>query len=558
MARIPEHFIDEVLARTDIVEVIGKRVPLKKKGREFVACCPFHEEKTPSFYVSPAKQFYHCFGCGAHGSALTFLMEYERMDFRAAVAELAQQAGLAMPRDDNTDRPDPNTPIYDILSKAAAFYAQELVGNREAVHYLKQRGIKASSARLFQLGYASSGNRLLQHLGSSPEVIDLLIRAGLVIQRDDGECYDRFRNRIIFPIRDRRGRVLGFGGRLLGPGEPKYLNSPETPVYQKGQGVYGIYEARQADARPPQLIVVEGYMDVIMLAQAGITNVVATLGTAITAAQIQLLYRISSTLVFCFDGDKAGRKAAWRALEVSLPLLHDGRDIRFVFLPAGEDPDSFVQKHGKIGFEDYVIEQGLSLDSYFLRSLAEEHPGTDAPSLARLAERGRALIRKLPTGTIRTLLTQRLNNHIGLTGRPPSRPTASRNLRKPLPRPVADALDLICAVWLKHPDLAAQADLEPTLTSSNDTAFLEPVRNYFAKGLSEEALRQIPDAQRRTRLKSLKIPGLDDPEQAAAVLEDALKRAVQHQRTQSEKIKRVRQLANFEKKRGKSISLTDD
>jgi len=237
--------------------------------------------------------------------------------------------------------------------------------------------------------------------------------------------------------------------------------------------------------------------------------------------------------------------------------LNDGRDIRFVFLPEGEDPDSFVQKHGKTGFEDYVIEQGLSLDSYFLRSLAEEHPGADAPSLARLAEQGRTLIRKLPTGTIRTLLTQRLNNHIGLTGRPPSRPTLAGNMRKPLPRPVADALDLICAVWLKHSDLAARADLDPLLVGSIDTAFLEPVRNYCAKGLSEQALTQIPDAQRRTRLKSLNIPGLDDQEQATAVLEDALKRTVQHQRTQSEKNKRARQLANFEKNRGKP-SLADD
>jgi len=555
VALIPKSFIEEVLARTDIVEVVGRRVPLKKKGAEFAACCPFHEEKTPSFYVSPAKQFYHCFGCGAHGSALTFLMEHERMDFRAALEELAREAGLELPRDEAASRPEPHRPLYDILQEASAFYASQLLASPAAVAYFKERNVQGGTADAFQLGYAPGGNRLLATLGSSPERIRLLIQTGLVIEKDDGDRYDRFRNRVMYPIRDRRGRVLGFGGRLIGPGEPKYLNSPETPVFHKGQGVYGLYEARRHDARPGALIVVEGYMDVIMLAQAGIHNVVATLGTATTEAQIQLLYRLSPTLIFCFDGDKAGRKAAWRALEVSLPLLEDGRDLRFVFLPEGEDPDSFVQQHGRTGLEDFITGNGLSLDQYFWRSLAERHPGEDAPSLARMAEDARSLLRRIPPGTIKSLLNQRLRARLGHAA-PVTRSTGPYRRgpaqpMQPMPRRIADALDLVCAIWLRHPTLAERHPLPAVLTDMPPTNFLVPLQALCAQHRDKEAWAAIPDAERRARLQRLRMPGIDDPVQAEAILDDAFGRLVEHQHTQRERASINLALSQFEKNRSR-------
>ncbi len=351
--RIPQPFIDEIVARSDIVEIIGARVPLKKAGREFKACCPFHNEKTPSFWVSPDKQFYHCFGCGAHGTVIGFLMQYEKMEFFDAVADLAQRAGMEMPREAlriaDTGGPD----LHQVMARVARFFEQNLADNDRARSYVTARGIDAEIQVKFALGYApDSWDALLNRFGAQEEERRELHRLGLIIERDTrgGEraagFYDRFRDRLMFPIRDSRGRVIGFGGRIIDQGEPKYLNSPETPLFHKGRELYGLYEARQARADFTRLMIVEGYMDVVRLHQAGITYAVATLGTATTQEHLNKIFRLTSEVVFCFDGDRAGRQAAWRALENSIGLARDGRELKFMFLPEGHDPDTLVAAEG--------------------------------------------------------------------------------------------------------------------------------------------------------------------------------------------------------------------
>ncbi|MGI9332153.1 MAG: DNA primase, partial [Gammaproteobacteria bacterium] len=320
MGRIPQAFIDDLIGRIDIVEVIDQRVPLKKAGRELKACCPFHEEKTPSFTVSPAKQFYHCFGCGAHGTALGFLMDYARLDFVEAVEELARRAGVEVPREGASSQTETQTaPLYDILERANAFYRRQLREHAQApraVDYLKRRGVSGEIARDFAVGFAPPGwDNALRALGKDEQTLEALQLAGLVTAREGGGDYDRLRDRIVFPIRDRRGRTVGFGGRVLGDDTPKYLNSPETPVFHKGRELYGLYEARRQRGALERLLVVEGYMDVVALAQSGIRNAVATLGTAATPEQIEQMFKAAADVVFCFDGDAAGRRAAWRALE---------------------------------------------------------------------------------------------------------------------------------------------------------------------------------------------------------------------------------------------------
>ncbi|MFP4181655.1 MAG: DNA primase, partial [Thiohalospira sp.] len=354
--RIPQNFIDDLVSRTDIVEVIGERVPLKRKGREYAACCPFHDERTPSFYVSPEKQFYHCFGCGAHGTALGFLMDYGHLSFPEAVEDLAGRLGLDVPREGDDGRPPApdRTPLYETLAAAADYYRAMLRRHdqaRRAADYLKGRGVSGATARDYGLGFAPPGWRnLLPALGGGEETRKRLVEAGLLIERDDGGVHDRFRDRVIFPIHDHRGRPIAFGGRILGDGEPKYLNSPESPVFHKGRELYGLYEARRALRRLDRLLVVEGYMDVIALAGAGVHHAVATLGTATTADHLDRAFRLTGEVVFCFDGDRAGREAAWRALENALPVLRDGRSVRFLFLPEGEDPDTLVRREGGAAF----------------------------------------------------------------------------------------------------------------------------------------------------------------------------------------------------------------
>lgn len=413
-ARIPQHFIDELIQRADIVELIGSRVPLKKAGREYKACCPFHGEKTPSFTVSPTKGFYHCFGCGAHGTALGFLMEYDRLDFVAAVEELAARCGLEVPREATATASTPLAPVYEVLATAAASFEKGLRSHPVAVEYLRSRGLDGETARTYRIGYAPAAwDSLLRECGQSAEGKAHLLAAGLIIEREGGGYYDRFRERVMFPIRDSRGRIIGFGGRIIGAGEPKYLNSPETAVFHKGAELYGLYEARQSDRRLTRLLVVEGYMDVVSLAQHGVTNVVATLGTATTAEHVRRLFRVVPDLVFCFDGDRAGRAAAWRALQASLPELREGRQVGFLFLPEGEDPDSLIRKEGADAFRARMA-ASVPLSDYLLEELRNQAGTGSLDSRARLAELARPLLRLLPAGVYRELLTDRLAREVGL------------------------------------------------------------------------------------------------------------------------------------------------
>ena len=413
--RIPQHFIDDLIARADIVEVISSRMPLKKAGREFKGLCPFHGEKTPSFTVSPGKQFFHCFGCGAHGTALGFLMEYEHMEFVDAIEALAGSLGIEVPREEGGKDEKSNADLYTLLTRAADFYWEQMKTSERAKEYLKQRGLDGRTARDFNIGYAPQGwDTLLNLLGRSSSDRDGLLESGMIIRKDDGREYDRFRDRVMFPIRDSRGRVIAFGGRVLDQGEPKYLNSPETPVFHKGQELYGLYEARQALRDIPRLLVVEGYMDVASLAQKGIRYAVATLGTATTPDHLRRLFRVCNEVVFCFDGDKAGLRAAWRALENSLSVLREGRQIRFMFLPEGEDPDTLVQSIGAAAFEERLA-QALPLSQFLVQELESQVDSMDSvDGRAQLAELARPLLNRIPMGIYRELLLDELANHVGM------------------------------------------------------------------------------------------------------------------------------------------------
>jgi len=413
--RIPQDFINDLIDRSDIVEVIGSRIPLKKAGREYKACCPFHGEKTPSFTVSPDKGFYHCFGCGAHGTAIGFLMEHDRLEFVEAVEELAAINGVEVPRDAAATGPvSPTTPLYEMLDTTSQLFQEQLRKHPSAVQYLKQRGLDGETVVRFLIGYAPAGwDFLLQRFGGTEDGRDRLLKTGLALRNEDGRVYDRFRERIMFPIRDSRGRVVGFGGRVLDQGEPKYLNSPETPVFHKGRELYGLYEARRANRKLERLIVVEGYMDVVALACHGISNSVATLGTATTPDHLQRLFRSANEIVFCFDGDRAGRDAAWRALQVTLPELREGRQVRFLFLPDGEDPDSMVRKHGAAAFNEQ-LDRSVPLSEYLLQHLKEATDVRSMDGQARLAELARPLLNRIPPGIYRELLLDRLAQEVGL------------------------------------------------------------------------------------------------------------------------------------------------
>lgn len=436
---IPQGFIDDLLGRTDILEVVGSRLKLKKTGKNFSALCPFHNEKSPSFSVSPDKQFYYCFGCGAGGNALSFVMDFERLDFPQAVEELARHAGVDVPREEQRPgsrreprAPRQDSPLYALLEQAAAYYRQQLrhhAQKRRAVDYLKQRGLTGQIAKLYDIGFAPPGwDNLMSHLSKDSTEVKALIEAGLVVENpDSGKRYDRFRDRIIFPIRDSRGRTLGFGGRVLGEDKPKYLNSPETPVYHKGRELYGLFEARQQNRQLDDVLVVEGYMDVIALAQHGVTNAVATLGTATSEEHLKRLFRIVNTVVFCFDGDKAGRQAAWRALNSCLPVLEDGRHVRFMFLPEGQDPDTLIRSEGQDAFRARMAQQAQALTDYLFRHLSEEANPNTLEGKAHLATLALPLIEQIPGSMLKRLLRQSLEKLTGmdLDSLPPPPPPAA-------------------------------------------------------------------------------------------------------------------------------------
>ena len=471
--RIPKTFIDDLIDRTDIVDLIGSYITLRKAGREHQARCPFHDEKTPSFTVSADKQFYHCFGCGAHGTAIGFLMEYCHLGFVEAVEELATRLGIEVPREggDQPQRED-HGPLYAVLEQAASLYRRQLaLPQAEAARaYLQRRGLEATTIEAYGLGYAPAAwDTLGKALGQDPRGRQALATAGLTKRGDGGREYDRLRDRIVFPIRDGRGRVIGFGGRLLGDGTPKYLNSPETPTFSKGRELYGLYELRQRRRRIERIVVVEGYMDVLMLAQYGIDYAVATLGTATTPHHVNRLLRLCSRLVFCFDGDRAGREAAWKALQTILPLMREGLEIRFLFLPEGEDPDSFVREQGQAAFENR-LGSARGLSDYFFDHLVEttSEPET-IEGRAALAARAGKLLSTLPKGIFHEMMTRRLaelsrveasvlDRHLG---RPeeaerPARTPRARPRRHPQERPslVRRAITLL----LHDPSLADEVE----------------------------------------------------------------------------------------------------
>lgn len=422
MARIPQSFIDDLLNRLDIVEVVDHRVKLKKNGKNYAACCPFHEEKTPSFTVSPDKQFYYCFGCGASGNAIGFLMEYERQSFVESVETLAKSAGLEVPREEtpfHREQYARQKNLYDVLEKASSYYQLQLKENRgrdKAVRYLQNRGLSGHIARDFGLGFAPGGwDNLLTKYGLSEQDIDLLVGSGLVIRRaEDDKLYDRFRNRIMFPILDNRGRVIGFGGRVLDDSKPKYLNSPETDVFHKGEELYGLYQARMANRNLEQILVVEGYMDVIALAQYGLTNAVATLGTACGEEHLKLAFKHTQEIVFCFDGDAAGRTAAKRALMNSLTSMEDGRQIKFLFLPEGQDPDTLVRQIGAERFAQQ-IKNGTPLEDFLFDVAAEGLNIQSMDGRARFSKICAPLLAQLPAGVYRELMFTNLAKRTGLS-----------------------------------------------------------------------------------------------------------------------------------------------
>ncbi len=466
--RIPQDFIDELLARVDIVELVQQRISLKKAGKDYSACCPFHDERTPSFTVSPDKQFYHCFGCGAHGTAISFLMEYDRLEFREAVGELAQLAGMELPEQATTGEGPDTRPLYDALAKAEKYYREQLRQAPVAIEYLKHRGLSGKTAARLGIGFAPAGwDHLRQQFEPGQAQDELLLRAGLLKRREgrqDGG-YDVFRERIMFPIHDSRGRTIAFGGRAMGDNGPKYLNSPETEVFHKGRELYGLFEARQEQRKPERLLVVEGYMDVAMLAEHGINNAVATLGTATTTDHAERLFRVVSEVIFCFDGDRAGREAAWRALENTLPVMRDGRQARFLFLPEGHDPDTLVQEEGAEAFSRR-LHSAEALSDFLFRHLGEKLDPASAEGRAALVERARPLIAKVPPGAFRILLTEQLAElsrmNSAQLGRMVNQPGRGEARQRP-PRRGPQRLRLTpmrkaIALLLQHPQLAQTLD----------------------------------------------------------------------------------------------------
>lgn len=424
MARIPDAFIDDLLARTDIVEVVGARVPLKKQGKEYSARCPFHDERSASFTVSPTKQFYHCFGCGAHGTAISFLMNYERLEFLDAVDELARRAGMEVPREavqhqHNQDSLD----LYAALDASASFFQRQLAGSDKAKAYLEARGVDEATRTLFGIGYAPDGYSALKDaLGSDARRIQLLERGGMFSRNERGHVYDKFRDRLMFPIADRRGRTIAFGGRVLDKEDgPKYLNSPETPLFHKGRELYGLWQVRQVNQKIDRLVVVEGYMDVVSLFQFGVTCAVATLGTATTPDHAELLFRNAADVYFCFDGDAAGQRAGWRALESVLPRMKDGRQALFLFLPNGEDPDSIVRKEGAEGFAARLA-QATPLSQFFFDELSKEINLGTLDGKARLAEKAKPLLAQIPDGAFGDLMRAQLTRITGVGVNPPPAP----------------------------------------------------------------------------------------------------------------------------------------
>tara|TARA_B110000977_G_scaffold41643_1_gene56207 strand:+ start:56479 stop:58140 length:1662 start_codon:yes stop_codon:yes gene_type:complete len=456
--KIPQTFIDQVVQQTDIVDLINGYVELKAKGREYGACCPFHHEKSPSFTVSPDKQFYHCFGCGAHGTAIGFLIEHEGLEFIEAIEQLAARLSLEVPREEgHIETVNKSAQSYELLEQVNQFYQKQLRQHANAIEYLKNRGINGEIAAAFDIGYAPEGFDTSSK--AFPQATNAqLEEIGLLSKNDRNHLYDRFRDRIMFPIRDLRGRVIAFGGRTLGDAKPKYINSPETPLFHKSDNLYGLYEARKALGKLSRLIIVEGYMDVVALNQLGFPECVATLGTATTSQHIQRLLRYTPNLLFCFDGDRAGQDAAWKALQQILPVYADNIDIRFAFMPQGDDPDSYVRERGAEAFSAF-LKEASTLSAYFFRKLVQEVDISNAEGLAKLASLAKPLIAKIPKTVFRDLMTKELNQRVGTivsnTGIMREQPAAKTRSNDRGPRYTKTRLAI--ALLLRDPGLANKA-----------------------------------------------------------------------------------------------------
>ncbi|MBF4278611.1 DNA primase [Vibrio anguillarum] len=469
---IPRSFIDDLLARLDIVDIIDARVKLKKKGKNYGACCPFHNEKTPSFSVSQEKQFYHCFGCGVHGNAIDFMMEYERLEFVEAIEELASFVGLEVPREQRSSGHFSSAPkanseekrtLYDLMGSIAQFYRNQLKvpGNRHAIEYLKDRGLSGEIVQKFGIGYiADEWDLVRKNFGQQQESQEMLVTGGMLIENDKGNRYDRFRGRIMFPIRDRRGRVIGFGGRVTGDGTPKYLNSPETPIFHKGKELYGLYDVMQAYREPPQVLVVEGYMDVVALAQYGVDYSVASLGTSTTGDHLQLLFRQTNTVVCCYDGDRAGREAAWRALENALSYLKSGNILKFLFLPDGEDPDSYIRTHGKAAFEQ-LVQDAEPLSKYLFTNLLSQVDVGNNEGKAALEALALPLINKVPDTSLQAQLLKILGQKTGIYKKP-SLPESDKHRSQPHKELKRTPMREVIALLIQNP---SYAEMVPDISS---------------------------------------------------------------------------------------------
>ncbi|WP_374276369.1 DNA primase [Azonexus sp.] len=501
---IPESFIQDLLARIDIVDLVDSYVPLKKAGANYAACCPFHNEKTPSFTVSPTKQFYHCFGCGAHGTAIGFAMEYQGIGFVDAVRELASRVGMTVPESDgfSPEKHGQTRNLVEVMARAAAYYKEQLKRSPRAIDYCKKRGLSGEIAARFGIGYAPDGWQNLKTVFPDYDA-EALKLAGLVIDNESGRRYDRFRDRLMIPIVNPKGDIIAFGGRIIDQGEPKYLNSPETPLFEKGRELFGLPQARQALRETDTAIVTEGYMDVIALAQNGVGNAVATLGTATTPTHVQKLLRQVDRIVFCFDGDNAGRKAAWRALENALEALADNKQVGFVFLPQEHDPDSFIRAHGKAEF-DRQVAQAMPLSDFLLRELAQRCDLTSSEGKARLVYEAKPLLLKLPTPLLRLQLVKRLAEASGFAQAevervcelksytPPAPPKArrtapslTRNLLRIVLHKPALARELPIDLLPDTPERPALARLHALLGESRDTDSYAVLREQL-RGLPEE------------------------------------------------------------------------